>query len=112
MAAMNNRNSAKGNGFQSARSPRLLQVLVVDDSAIVRETMAHILSQDQDISVRVAADPIIAGNKIKLLRPDVIILDLEMPQMDGLTFLRKIMAEAPIPVVICSGCCSVRAPYW
>jgi len=78
-------------------------VLVVDDSAVVREVMNAVLSQERGISVRVASDPIIAMDKMKRLRPDVIILDLEMPRMDGLTFLRKIMVEDPIPVVVCSG---------
>ena len=79
-----------------------LHVLVVDDSAVVREVMTAVLSQEPGFSVAVAADPFIAMNKMKLRRPDVIILDLEMPRMDGLTFLQKIVKEDPIPVVICS----------
>ena len=79
-----------------------LEVLVVDDSAVVRQVLTNILSQDPCINVNVASDPIIAMTKMKRLRPDVIILDLDMPRMDGLTFLRKLMAEDPIPVVICS----------
>jgi len=79
-----------------------LHVLVVDDSAVVREVMTAVLSQEAGISVAVAADPFIAINKIKQKRPDVIVLDLEMPRMDGLTFLRKIVKEDPIPVVVCS----------
>jgi two-component system chemotaxis response regulator CheB len=79
-----------------------LHVLVVDDSAVVREVMTAVLSQEPGFSVAVAADPFIAMNKMKLRRPDVIILDLEMPRMDGLTFLQKIVREDPIPVVICS----------
>ena len=79
-----------------------LHVLVVDDSAVVREVMTAVLSQEVGISVAVAADPFIAMNKIKQKRPDVIVLDLEMPRMDGLTFLRKIAKEDPIPVVVCS----------
>jgi two-component system chemotaxis response regulator CheB len=65
--------------------------------------MTAVLSQERDLTVSVAADPIIALEKMKLARPDVILLDLEMPRMDGLTFLRKVMAEDPIPVVVCSG---------
>jgi two-component system, chemotaxis family, protein-glutamate methylesterase/glutaminase len=81
---------------------QLLHVLIVDDSAVVREVMTAVLSQEPGISVAVAADPFIAMAKIKQQRPDVIILDLEMPRMDGLTFLQKIVREDPIPVVICS----------
>jgi two-component system, chemotaxis family, protein-glutamate methylesterase/glutaminase len=62
-----------------------------------------VLSQELDMSVTVAADPLIALQKMSRVRPDVILLDLEMPRMDGLTFLRKIMAEDPIPTIICSG---------
>jgi len=80
-----------------------LQVLVVDDSAVVRQVMTSILSPTRGITVAAAADPLIAMDKMKRIRPDVILLDLEMPRMDGLTFLRKIMAEDPIPVVVCSG---------
>jgi two-component system, chemotaxis family, protein-glutamate methylesterase/glutaminase len=80
-----------------------LHVLVVDDSATVRQVMQSILQTDQRITVSVAADPLIATAKMQKERPHVIITDLEMPRMDGLTFLRKIMAESPIPVVVCSG---------
>ena len=82
---------------------RVLSVLVVDDSAVVRQAATAILSQDPGIVVTVAADPYIALEKMGRSRPDVILLDLEMPRMDGLTFLRKIMTEDPIPVVVCSG---------
>ncbi len=82
---------------------RGLSVLVVDDSAVVRQTLAAILGQEPGVSVTVAADPLIARGKIARERPDVIVLDLEMPRMDGLTFLRVLMAEDPIPVVVCSG---------
>jgi len=81
---------------------RSLHVLVVDDSAVVREVMTAVLSQESGITVAIAADPFIAMGKIKQQRPDVIILDIEMPRMDGLTFLKKIVREDPIPVVICS----------
>jgi len=79
-----------------------IRVLVVDDSAVVRQVMDAVLSQEGDMDVTVAADPIIAMQKMKQFRPRVIVLDLEMPRMDGLTFLRKIMAEDPIPTLICS----------
>ncbi len=82
---------------------RALKVLVVDDSAVVRQTLTAILEQEPGITVVVAADPIIARGKIVKERPDVIVLDLEMPRMDGLTFLRELMTTDPIPVVICSG---------
>jgi two-component system chemotaxis response regulator CheB len=84
------------------RSDRYIHVLVVDDSAVVRQVMQGILSADPKIKVSVAADPIIAFAKIDKETPDVVITDLVMPRMDGLTFLRKIMAERPLPVVVCS----------
>jgi len=82
---------------------RMLNVLVVDDSAVVRQTLTTILSQEVDFRVSAAADALIAQGKIAKERPDVIVLDLEMPRMDGLTFLRGLMATDPIPVVVCSG---------
>jgi two-component system chemotaxis response regulator CheB len=81
---------------------RSLHVLVVDDSAVVRQAATMILSRDPSVLVTVAADPYIAMDKMGRARPDVILLDLEMPRMDGLTFLRKIMREDPLPVVVCS----------
>jgi len=84
------------------RSDGSIHVLVVDDSAVVRQVMQGILSTDPKIKVSVAADPIIAFAKIEKDPPDVVITDLVMPRMDGLTFLRKIMAERPLPVVVCS----------
>lgn len=80
-----------------------LQVLVVDDSAMVRQVMQAILATDRRINVKAAADPLIAWGKMQRESPDVVITDLEMPRMDGLTFIRKIMAEMPTPVVVCSG---------
>lgn len=78
-------------------------VLIVDDSAIVRETLTEVLSSDRGIEViGTAADPYIAAMKMLDRRPDVILLDINMPRMDGLTFLKKIMSQHPIPVVICS----------
>ena len=79
-----------------------LRVLVVDDSALVREVLGGVLAGGR-FDVAVAADPLIALQKIARARPDVIVLDLQMPRMDGLTFLRELMSRDPIPVVICSG---------
>lgn len=80
-----------------------IRVLVVDDSAVVRQGLSAILESDPDIDVMgTAADPIIAVRKITKEIPDVITLDIEMPRMDGLTFLRKIMSQHPIPVVVIS----------
>jgi two-component system chemotaxis response regulator CheB len=80
-----------------------IRVLIVDDSAVVRQVMTQRLSADRAFEViGAAADPIFAMEKMAKEWPDVIVLDVEMPRMDGLTFLRKIMAERPTPVVICS----------
>jgi two-component system chemotaxis response regulator CheB len=80
-----------------------IRVLVVDDSATVRQTMTEVLGADPRIEViGTAADPYIATERIEQCVPDVITLDIEMPRMDGLTFLERIMAQHPIPVVICS----------
>ena len=78
------------------------RVLVVDDSAVVRQALTQILSR-AGLAVATAGDPIIAQERIAKERPDVIVLDIEMPRMDGLTFLRRLMASDPIPVVVCSG---------
>lgn len=82
----------------------MIKVLIIDDSAVVRETMSEILSSDPEIEViGSASDPIFAARKIQQNRPDVITLDIEMPRMDGLTFIQKINTlSKPIPVVICS----------
>jgi len=80
-----------------------IKVLIVDDSAVVRQTLESILKSDPAIEVMgSASDPYMAANKIKSAIPDVITLDVEMPRMDGITFLRKIMSQRPIPVVMCS----------
>jgi len=79
-----------------------LHVLVVDDSAVVRQALAAILGR-VGFRVTTAHDPILGREKMRKARPDVIILDVEMPRMDGLTFLRQLMQEDPLPVVICSG---------
>lgn len=79
------------------------RVLIVDDSASVRQTLSDVLSGENDIEVMgTASDPFVAAARIQKETPDVIILDVEMPRMDGLTFLRKLMAQRPIPVVMCS----------
>lgn len=80
-----------------------IRVLVVDDSAVVRQSITSVLSEEKDIVIiGTAADPFYAAEKIEKEIPDVIILDIEMPRMDGLTFLHKIMTQHPIPVIICS----------
>ena len=82
---------------------KAIRVLVIDDSATVRRTLTQILQSDPAIQVIGAApDPIAAAELLKRQVPDVITLDLEMPRMDGLTFLERLMAQHPIPVVICS----------
>lgn len=81
----------------------VLKVLIVDDSAVMRQVLSARLNSCPDIEViAVAADPLFAIEKMKKVWPDVIVLDVEMPRMDGITFLKKIMAERPTPVVICS----------
>lgn len=80
-----------------------VKVLIVDDSAVVRQTLAEILSSDEDIEVvGTANDPYAAAEKMREVIPDVITLDVEMPRMDGITFLKKLMSQHPIPVVMCS----------
>jgi two-component system, chemotaxis family, protein-glutamate methylesterase/glutaminase len=81
-----------------------IKVMIVDDSALVRQTLSGILNNDPEIEViATAADPIFAAQKITRMHPDVITLDLEMPRMNGLTFLKKLMATYPVPVVVISG---------
>src|SRR3954452_540525 len=80
-----------------------ISVLVVDDSAVVRQLITSLLATDPLLRVTTASDPLVAMTKMKQSRPHVIILDLEMPRMDGLTFLKRIMSTDPIPVVVCSG---------
>ncbi|MFI7587472.1 chemotaxis response regulator protein-glutamate methylesterase [Spongisporangium articulatum] len=79
-----------------------IKVLVVDDSAVVRQVLSSVLAHDPDIEVASVSDPIFAMERMKKDWPDALVLDIEMPRMDGLTFLRKLMAVRPTPVVICS----------
>lgn len=81
-----------------------IKVMIIDDSALVRETLTKVLNSDQEIKViATASDPIFGVKKIKIERPDVIVLDIEMARMDGLTFLKKMNGTIdPIPCVICS----------
>lgn len=81
-----------------------IKVLIIDDSALVRQTLTEVLESDPGIKViATAADPIFGVKKIQVQRPDVIMVDVEMPRMDGLTFLRKINSTVdPIPCVVCS----------
>ncbi len=81
----------------------VIKVLIVDDSALVRQSFRAMLETDPDIQViGTASDPYVAVQKIQKEKPDVITLDIEMPRMDGLTFLRKIMSQAPMPVLVIS----------
>lgn len=87
----------------SLLSSEKIRVLIVDDSAAVRQSLSDIIASDAELEVMgTASDPYVAVERIRQEVPDVIFLDIEMPRMDGLTFLRKIMAQRPIPVVICS----------
>src|SRR5262249_38928335 len=88
-------------GAMSGPSP--IEVLVVDDSAVVRQLMSGLLSASAGFHVTTASDPLVAMTKMRRHRPHVILLGLEMPRMDGLTFLKQLMANDPVPVVVCSG---------
>ncbi len=88
---------------ESSVSSKRIRVLVVDDSALVRDILVRELGRDREIEVIGSApDPYIARDKIVELKPDVITLDIEMPRMDGLTFLRKLMRHYPLPVIVVS----------
>src|SRR5271154_4328533 len=90
---------------------RKIKVLIVDDSASVRQTLASILGEDPNIEVMTpASDPFVAAERIRAQIPDVMILDVEMPRMDGITFLHKIMSQRPIPVIICSTLTEAGSP--
>jgi two-component system, chemotaxis family, protein-glutamate methylesterase/glutaminase len=85
---------------------RKIRVLIVDDSAIVRRALSEIVSSHPDLEVAgTASDPFVARDKILALKPDVLTLDIEMPRMDGLTFLKKLMRYHPLPVVVISSLC-------
>lgn len=88
-----------------------IKVMVVDDSAVVRQVMVQLLQADPGIEVIAAvADPVFAMQRMKAQWPDVILLDVEMPRMDGVTFLRQLMQERPTPVIICSTLTEAGAP--
>jgi two-component system chemotaxis response regulator CheB len=88
-----------------------IKVLIVDDSAVVRKVLVEVLRAQKGIEViGTAADPLFAMERMKANWPDVIVLDVEMPRMDGVTFLRKLMQERPTPVVICSTLTEAGAP--
>ncbi len=91
------------NDAQRSEGRGEIKVMVVDDSAVVRQVLSSLLDAAPGIRVTYAvADPLLAMERMKMAWPDVIVLDVEMPRMDGITFLKKIMAERPVPVVICS----------
>ena len=81
----------------------MIKVMIIDDSAVVRRVLTELLEKESDIQVvATATDPYLAAKKLTQVIPDVVILDIEMPRMDGLTFLKKLMSQHPLPVVICS----------
>ena len=87
-----------------------IKVMIVDDSAVVRQVVTQALSGDPGIKVIAAAsDPVFALDRMHTQWPDVLIVDIEMPRMDGITFLKKIMSERPTPVVICSSLTQIGA---
>ena len=88
-----------------------IQVMIVDDSAVVRQVLVELLREETGIEIMAAvADPLFAMQRMKARWPDVIVLDVEMPRMDGITFLRKLMQERPTPVIICSTLTEAGAP--
>lgn len=82
---------------------KIIKVMLVDDSAVVRQTLTQVLNSDPEINVIEACpDPFFAAKKLRNVCPDVMVLDVEMPRMDGITFFKKIMSQNPLPVIICS----------
>ena len=80
-----------------------IKILIVDDSLLVRKTLAEVFRSDDELEViGEAIDPYMAVKELKKMAPDVITLDIEMPKMDGITFLKKLMSQHPIPVVVIS----------
>src|SRR5450631_3985021 len=79
-----------------------IEVMIVDDSAVVRQRLKSIIESDPQFRVTIAADPYEAVALLSKSVPGVIVLDVEMPRMDGLTFLRKLMSQHPLPVVMCT----------
>lgn len=91
----------------------MIKVMIIDDSALVRQALQDVLSKDEQLEViATAQDPYIAVEKMKKHVPDVIVLDIEMPKMDGVTFLTKLMSQHPIPVVICSSLVGNGSPMF
>lgn len=88
-----------------------IQIAVIDDSALVRQVFTEIIQAEPELSLLfTASDPLFALEKMKTSWPDVIILDVEMPRMDGITFLRKIMQERPTPIIMCSTLTQANSP--
>lgn len=80
-----------------------IRIMIVDDSAVVRQTLAKLFEESPEFEViATASDPYIAAKKLSTVVPDVITLDIEMPRMDGLSFLKRLMSQHPLPVVVCS----------
>ena len=87
---------------EASATPRI-NVIVIDDSAVVRQAITATLSRDRSINVIAAvADPIFAMQRMRMQWPDVVVLDIEMPRMDGLTFLKQVMQSQPMPVILIS----------
>ena len=86
-----------------------VEVFVVDDSAVVRQALAHMLAGNPEVELTgIATNPLLATGAIRKNPPDGLLLDIEMPGMNGLAFLRQIMSDQPIPTVICSTCRTSR----